>query len=287
MNWMNKLERKIQNVAIPNITMYLVICCIAGNLFSRSSSLFMKFVVFDMHSILHGQIWRLVSWILVPGGSFSILNIIFLLFLIPMGRSIENMIGTAKLNIFLIGGLLLSLVLGIVQYFVTLLIFGVGIGPRLTIYYVLISIFMLLGIFMPDATALAMFIIPIKMKYMLIIYIISLVAEMVSYVQAGILYGLLGATPILFSLINLVIFYLGLKYPNSFKQARRSRQFRKTAERQGFKVVRPGQTATRHKCAICGRTELDDPNLTFRYCSKCNGSYEYCNEHLYTHEHVK
>ena len=43
----------------------------------------------------------------------------------------------------------------------------------------------------------------------------------------------------------------------------------------------------RHRCAVCGRTELDDPNLEFRYCSKCNGNYEYCQDHLFTHEHVK
>ena len=44
---------------------------------------------------------------------------------------------------------------------------------------------------------------------------------------------------------------------------------------------------TRHKCAICGRTELDDENLEFRYCSKCEGNFEYCMDHLYTHEHVR
>ena len=35
-----------------------------------------------------------------------------------------------------------------------------------------------------------------------------------------------------------------------------------------------------------GRTELDNPNLEFRYCSKCDGNYEYCSDHLFTHEHV-
>ena len=44
---------------------------------------------------------------------------------------------------------------------------------------------------------------------------------------------------------------------------------------------------TKHKCAICGRTERDGDDLEFRFCSKCNGNYEYCNEHLFTHEHVK
>ena len=42
-----------------------------------------------------------------------------------------------------------------------------------------------------------------------------------------------------------------------------------------------------HKCAICGRTSIDHPELSFRYCSKCNGNYEYCQDHLFTHEHVK
>ena len=33
--------------------------------------------------------------------------------------------------------------------------------------------------------------------------------------------------------------------------------------------------------------ELDDETLEFRYCSKCEGNFEYCSDHLYTHEHVK
>lgn len=45
--------------------------------------------------------------------------------------------------------------------------------------------------------------------------------------------------------------------------------------------------AARHRCAICNRTEQDDESLEFRFCSKCEGNFEYCNEHLYTHIHVK
>ena len=46
------------------------------------------------------------------------------------------------------------------------------------------------------------------------------------------------------------------------------------------------QGKRQHRCAVCGRTELDDPNLEFRYCSKCAGGREYCMDHLYTHVHV-
>lgn len=55
----------------------------------------------------------------------------------------------------------------------------------------------------------------------------------------------------------------------------------------GFGYRLPDGRIAKHRCAVCGRTELDDPNLEFRFCSKCNGNYEYCQDHLFTHEHVK
>ena len=72
---------------------------------------------------------------------------------------------------------------------------------------------------------------------------------------------------------------------------KRQAEFKKKmeqAKRAGNETTHQGRTViTRHKCAICGRTELDDENLEFRFCSKCEGDYEYCMDHLYTHEHVK
>ena len=58
-----------------------------------------------------------------------------------------------------------------------------------------------------------------------------------------------------------------------------------TAIRLGEKQMPEG--ITRHKCAVCGKTENDGEDLVFRFCTKCNGNYEYCSEHIYTHEHVK
>ncbi len=42
-----------------------------------------------------------------------------------------------------------------------------------------------------------------------------------------------------------------------------------------------------HRCTICGRTELDNPGLEFRYCTKCAGNHEYCSDHLFTHIHIQ
>ena len=54
-----------------------------------------------------------------------------------------------------------------------------------------------------------------------------------------------------------------------------------------YKVkIKKATPVSRHKCAICGRTDESNPELTFRYCSKCTGSYEYCEDHLFTHRHI-
>ena len=66
------------------------------------------------------------------------------------------------------------------------------------------------------------------------------------------------------------------------REIKRKQKFKsdmKTAQAEKIRL-------THHKCAVCGRTEKDDPNLEFRYCSKCEGNLEYCMDHLYTHKHV-
>ena len=44
--------------------------------------------------------------------------------------------------------------------------------------------------------------------------------------------------------------------------------------------------APRHRCAICGVTDVDDPNEEFRFCTTCEGAFEYCSKHLHNHRHV-
>ncbi|MBQ5387014.1 MAG: restriction endonuclease subunit S, partial [Lachnospiraceae bacterium] len=106
---------------------------------------------------------------------------------------------------------------------------------------------------------------------------------------------------ILASLLNFLIFFLMTRNYRRIDPRERARQARwKAATHGGFNQQRDVyQHATvrdvpkqenkgyRHKCAICGRTDVTNPELEFRYCSKCNGNYEYCNEHLFTHPHVQ
>ena len=96
-----------------------------------------------------------------------------------------------------------------------------------------------------------------------------------------------GCVVILCSLANVLVFFLMTRKGKrgSFQQNRRRKEFKKAVSR-GEAEYRNPNGITKHKCAICGRTEKDDPNLEFRFCSKCEGNYEYCQDHLFTHKHV-
>lgn len=62
---------------------------------------------------------------------------------------------------------------------------------------------------------------------------------------------------------------------------------RERGESSGTRYRTGGSGELVHRCAVCGRTNIDHPELMFRYCSRCSGNYEYCQDHLFTHEHVK
>ena len=161
-------------------------------------------------------------------------------------------------------------------------------------FYLNMSLFFVYVALFPDAEFLLFFIIPIKAKWLGIIegayFAITIAAGFIvpvgsplwfSLLQAGIMALPANSISALLSLLNFIIFFLGSNR-NRFspKQARRRTIYQK-------KVHVASQNNTHHRCAICGRTEKDDENLEFRFCSKCKGNYEYCQDHLFTHEHRK
>lgn len=186
------------------------------------------------------------------------------------------------MNVYLIGGILVSAISAIVVYVVTALVFGTGFPVLLSSYYILLSIFMALALCMPDATVNLYFILPIKMKWMLVVYLLELGYELWQYFSMHWMFGVILGTQIIAALLNLFLFFYFSKIHVSRKQKKRQREF----QAQMRTEPRPGSGITRHKCAICGKTEQDDPSLTFRYCSKCTGNKEYCNNHLFTHTHM-
>ena len=289
MKWLDKLERKYGKYAIPNLMYYVIILYIIGFVIDIvSPQLYTDYLALDANAILHGQIWRIFTFIIQPPNS-SYFFILFALYLYYMiGKTLEYMWGAFRFNLYFFSGMLLHVIACLLIY----LIFGMNF--QMGSFYLNMSLFFVYVALFPDAEFLLFFIIPIKAKWLGIIegayFAITIAAGFIvpvgsplwfSLLQAGVMALPANSISALLSLLNFIIFFLGSNR-NRFspKQARRRTIYQK-------KVHVASQNNTHHRCAICGRTEKDDENLEFRFCSKCKGNYEYCQDHLFTHEHRK
>ena len=293
MNQHNGLRRKLEKYAIPNLTLYLIICYGIGYLMQYLVPAGYQYLMLDPFLVLKGQVWRLVTWILIPPDSSNLFFVLITLYLYySLGGLLERIWGTYKYNVYLFSGLLFTILGAFVLCGYSVLM---GAQPTMytglyllnngstvyfgqfSTYYINMSIFLACAASIPDVQVLLMFLFPIKVKWLGIVYGIIL---LVNCIQGGIATWIV----VIFSLLNFLVFFLCSKGKMhlSVGQIKRQQEFHQ-------KMRSAGQTKgiTRHKCAICGRTELDGDDLEFRFCSKCNGNYEYCQYHLFTHEHVK
>ena len=285
MKFIDKLERKFGRFGIPNLTIYMIVCYVIGYALMIVNPGILNWLSLEPAYILRGQVWRLVTWVLYPPSTSGVLwfAIAVLFFYYPIGTSLERTIGTFKYTLYILSGVIFTILGAFILYF--LLGGNVLVGNVFSTYYISLSTFLAYAMCYPDMQVLLMFIIPVKMKWMAIFYVVIVVYEMIQYVMAGAWYLVI---PIVASLLNFIIFYFGTKDFSRYnpKEIHRRNEFRIAMEPQGRMKSGSG-SVTKHKCAICGRTELDDPNLEFRFCSRCNGNYEYCQDHLFTHTHVK
>lgn len=285
MKFIDKLERKFGRFGIPNLTIYMIVCYVIGYALMIVNPGILNWLSLEPAYILRGQVWRLVTWVLYPPSTSGVLwfAIAVLFFYYPIGTSLERTIGTFKYTLYILSGVIFTILGAFILYF--FLGGNVLVGNVFSTYYISLSTFLAYAMCYPDMQVLLMFIIPVKMKWMAIFYVVIVVYEMIQYVMAGAWYLVI---PIVASLLNFIIFYFGTKDFSRYnpKEIHRRNEFRRAMEPQGRMKSGSG-SVTKHKCAICGRTELDDPNLEFRFCSRCNGNYEYCQDHLFTHTHVK
>ena len=290
MNWMEKLERKFGKYAIPNLMYYIIILYVVGfALDIFASGFYEEYLCLNAYAILHGQLWRLVTFIIQPPSS-SLLFMIFTLFLYYMiGRELEYAWGTFRFNLYFFMGVIFHIIAAMLVYFVLNVSLPIG------TFYLNMSLFFAYAAMYPNQQLYLWGILPLKIKYLAWIdaayfgYTI-LQAFMPAYGGSA-LYGWYyqaNALEAVVSLLNFLVFYLASRKMKRFspQQIKRRHTYHKEVN-EGQKNQQQYEKGAKHKCAVCGRTELDDENLEFRYCSKCNGNYEYCQDHLFTHEHVK
>lgn len=271
MNFLDKMERKFGRFALKNLSLWLILCYVIGYTIITFAPQAILYLNLEPAMILRGQIWRIVSWILIPPETnISIFTIIMLFFYYSVGTSLERTWGAFRYNVYILSGIIFTVIGAIILHLITGNWFLLGFST----YYINMSIFLAFAACYPNMQVLLYFVIPIKIKWMAFLYSAMLVW---SFIQSG----WIGRVMIVTSLMNFILFFLGTR---NYKRISPKEIHRK----QTFaKEMRAPSSVTKHKCAICGRTEKDGDHLEFRFCSKCNGNYEYCQDHLFTHEHVQ
>ncbi len=297
MIWFYKMEQKYGKYAIRNLTWYLIICYAIGYILQLAAmrnqgiAALVSYLALDVYAILHGQIWRLVTWVLIPPGGIDVLTLVMLYCYYNIGTMLERTWGSFKYNVFMFSGLIFTIIGAFLLYGIFLILGGgadmatmqalsAETAYMFRTFYISMSIFLAFAITYPDAQMLFMFVIPIKTKVLGVIYVLIMLYQIYMSFLAGWVVGMVEAIVIGFSLLNVLCFFIVTR--KNFRtpgQVKRAKEF----ERHVVKMKK----ASRHKCAICGITEENDEDETFRFCSKCEGNYEYCSKHIYTHVHIK
>ena len=287
MNLISNIERKFGRYAIRNLTLYLIIGYGIGYLLLVFCPNVLFMLTLDPRAVMHGQVWRLVTWIITPPSmDFSILTFVMLFFYYSLGTLLERTIGPFLYNLYMFSSMIFTMLGLMIAHILCYYVFHYSytsnriylassgtIVSYASTYYILLSIFLAIALCYPDMSVLYAMIIPIKMKYLSIVYILM---TLYYFIQET----FMGRVNIAMSLVSFVIFYLSTKNFRRFapKQMKRRRNYNR-------QVRNAKRENIGHRCVVCGRTDKEYPDLQFRYCSKCTGNKEYCQDHLFTHTH--
>ncbi len=275
---------KNRSKGIPNLMLYIVLGTAVVYLISQMSGNYLLYDIlcFDRQRILQGEVWRLITYPLTYGVSSTLLMAISLFCYYSLGRAMENIWGTLRFNLFYLTG--------VVMMDVYCMIFG-GVASAT---YLNLSLFLSYATLFPDAQFLLFFIIPIKAW---IFALVDLAIVLLDLFTLPFPYSL-------FSVISLANYFLFFGkdvlnvIPMSWRaNARRLFGGRPAAPKKA-KVIRfdagsyEASKATpkapyTHRCTVCGRTDVSNPELEFRYCSRCKGYYCYCQDHINNHVHIQ
>ena len=258
-------------IVIGNVAVYVLMLLTQAN-----DANALSFLTFNLNALLHGEVWRLVTFVFVPAYSSPFALLISLYFYYWIGSTLERQWGTAKFNLYYISGALLT-VLGVV---LASLITG---NPYLTAAgtgYVNLSMFFAFAFLFPDTTVLLFFILPVRMKWLAYLdgalFAFDIIRAIGQHNWAGVV------LPVV-ALLNFAVFI----WPEVHYLANRTRQQYSPRTVQFKQAVKQQEKEKgyHHKCAVCGRTDTDYPDLQFRYCSKCAGYHCFCQDHINNHIH--
>ena len=191
-----------------------------------------------------------------------------------LGTALERRWGTARFNVFYFTGVVLNLILGFVF------------NSSVSMTYANLSMFYAIASLYPDMQVLLWGIIPLKAKWLAWAELALSAYDMCKFARYGLWAWAL--MPVV-AVVNYLLFF----WDDAMAMLGRSRErmaYRTSHQTIQFKKAQKDIQQRKgylHKCAVCGITDADDPNMEFRYCSKCNGYYCYCMKHINDHVHVQ
>jgi len=259
---LNRLERLFGRLAIPNISLYLV-----GGQVLFWSVAFLGYFDLERIALLplavrNGEPWRLFTFLFIPPASSPVFIAFAWYMFWLMGSALEQYWGVFRYNLFLFVGW--ALTIGVAFLFPASYATNVFLGG---------SVFLAFAFLNPEFEMLIFFILPVKIKWLALIQ--------------WLLYGFVMVTgtwpmrlAVLASVGNFLLFFSG-EIIQRLKTGRRQTEFK---SRQA--TAREESQVARHKCYVCGKTELTHPQIDFRYCSKCANDECYCSEHIGNHAHT-
>ena len=275
---------------IPNLMLYISLGTAVVYFMSQmaQNNVLYSLLCFDRSLILQGQVWRLITYPLTygAGNPNMVLIAISMFCYYSLGRAMENTWGTFRFNLFYLTGVLMM--------DIYCLIFG----GQASVTYLNLSLFLAYATMYPDTHFLLFFIIPVKAWIFAVFDLLIVVLDLFTMPFPYNFFSVI-------SLANYFLFF-GKDVLNVIPVSWRAnirRLFRKgknqVTNSQRPKVVpfpsagsyeatvaTPKAPFT-HRCSVCGRTDISDPDLEFRYCSRCKGYYCYCEEHISNHSHIQ
>ncbi len=267
---------------IPNLMLYIAIGNLIVFLFSiiDPSNSVHRMLYFDPTLILHGQVWRLVTYVFTyitgdnPLG--LLLSLLSLYCYYWIGRNLEAHWGVLRFNLFYFTGVVIMDIAALI------------LRTYASTYYLNLSLFLAFATLYPTMRFLVLFVIPVEARWLALI---DLGLTLFGVLTTTFPYNLFP----LFALLNYFLFFgsdvINL-LPDSWQMKLRQKRARKAktipfptgAARQD---TPPRERAYTHKCTVCGRTDVTNPELEFRYCSKCKGYHCYCIDHINNHVHIQ
>lgn len=291
---------------IPNLMLYIALGNALVLIMSmvNGGSILYELLCFDKGKILQGQVWRLVTYVFTQSGG-GMLELLFLYFFYMLGRHVESSMGTFKFNLFYFSGIVLMDIFamifcpvvpadGMVTEQMYQLLSAVLPEYYQMAYYLHLSLILTFATLYPESRFMIFFIIPIKASVIAIIY---LLLEFIAIFNLS--YPTMYFPHNLFPLVALANYFLfvGGDIKNLFPLSWQVRRSRKKPQKGPIQFSRPepgpyatpkkSDTAYTHRCTVCGRTDVSNPELEFRYCSRCNGYHCYCEDHISNHEHIE